>query len=1169
MTINATSYYFSSLNGNDSNSGTSNTSPWKSMEKLQELLRNISAGDVILFERGSSWDRVRLNIENISGNEGSPIVFTAYGQGLKPRFKGSKVAGTFIREGNIWRLEDNDLPEYVVDATRLIPFIYIDERHYEVSRYPDNDYLYTGSTNVDYFLEDYSQNWENDQWVNGLAVVRVLNWKWYSRRINSNSNTRLDFDNFGSSYETSSTPYLIRNHVNACNLEGEWAQQNNTLWINYSSDLNTKKVEYPVVDIIFTIKNCHYLKFENLQVERSNLFNFYIETSNVEIVDCFISDAGGGLINSQEHSDVIISRNYFTRGRRGGIFLEKSHGEVSYNTFKKMAFDGAANTEKPYGACVMNWYCDDITSVDHNVMDSVNLGYHGHWSNAENYVTNNYITNFGLTVRDCGALYFGADYTGHSKIVNKNILINAHNKFVHGLYIDYSSNNVKADSNTIANTNIAIFIHASKNNEIRNTNIINPAYNMDPPAWNQAIRLDEYLYNHNGSDVSPIIYNNIQNNTIVLGRTQNEKAVMFFNVINDKHTNIIDNNLYFNPFGTHTDIITSGEDYSSYDSYDFYNWKITSGFDSHSELNPTHWTFQSVSGISEDDFVTLLFNPTDKDSIFDLRNLDTKFIDTHGNLYTDYVTVPAFYSKILFYVGVYELANHQPVIQNQQFTVRYEMDMSNYIGKILGQDYDQDQTLTYSIISGNTNNIFTLDSHSGNLYFNKEISNTSSKTYTLSVQVIDNGTPTLSQTAIITVYFIQNTRIIYIDPENTVDLQKNGSIDHPFSSWNEVNWVQGHTYLLKSGTSTNIEYFTIGADSITIGSFGDGEKPIIQFSTSNYAIRLFERRNIKIKNLNIIASNALSCIYSLGSNSNNIVIENCDLESNNTIINASGGNNFAFRYNIFRNSSTGISTYAENNNIEYNLFVNNQEGIIVNNNTSSNHILNNVFYNNLVGVVTGNSNLVLFNNIFYLTNSNDQAFIRGNVNFTADHNLYFPDHPGFISIEGKILNNLDEYKRELDIEKNSVNQDPLFQDTYINNFALQPGSPAIDAGTYTGISLDFVGNAVPYGNAPDMGIYELSDVQSSDPDIKVSNESFPFIIYPNPTAGQFNLSIKNKKFTHGSLILSSVAGDLIWQQNIYNTGDLIFNIPVNKGIYLIQLLDNKSIVLQTDKLIIY
>ena len=79
---NNTSYYVDATNGNDSNSGTSPATAWKSLTKVSNS--SFSPGDSILFKRGEIW-RGHLIINN-SGLYGAPIVYGAYGEGDKPLF---------------------------------------------------------------------------------------------------------------------------------------------------------------------------------------------------------------------------------------------------------------------------------------------------------------------------------------------------------------------------------------------------------------------------------------------------------------------------------------------------------------------------------------------------------------------------------------------------------------------------------------------------------------------------------------------------------------------------------------------------------------------------------------------------------------------------------------------------------------------------------------------------------------------------------------------------------------------------------------------------------------------------------------------------------------------------------------------------------------------------
>jgi hypothetical protein len=79
----ATVYYVDSTNGNDAQAGTLVKNPWKSLAKISS--HNFNPGDTIYFHRGREW--AGGLIINSSGNNHSPIVYTAYGKGPDPVIK--------------------------------------------------------------------------------------------------------------------------------------------------------------------------------------------------------------------------------------------------------------------------------------------------------------------------------------------------------------------------------------------------------------------------------------------------------------------------------------------------------------------------------------------------------------------------------------------------------------------------------------------------------------------------------------------------------------------------------------------------------------------------------------------------------------------------------------------------------------------------------------------------------------------------------------------------------------------------------------------------------------------------------------------------------------------------------------------------------------------------
>ncbi len=93
------SYYLDPA-GNDSNSGTSAASPWRSIAKLNSVA--FSPGDNIYFKRGGLWRE--MLVPRNGGASGSPVTFSAYGTGPQPVISGSDiVSGWRHANGSVYQ----------------------------------------------------------------------------------------------------------------------------------------------------------------------------------------------------------------------------------------------------------------------------------------------------------------------------------------------------------------------------------------------------------------------------------------------------------------------------------------------------------------------------------------------------------------------------------------------------------------------------------------------------------------------------------------------------------------------------------------------------------------------------------------------------------------------------------------------------------------------------------------------------------------------------------------------------------------------------------------------------------------------------------------------------------------------------------------------------------
>ncbi|MBK7031131.1 MAG: cadherin domain-containing protein [Bacteroidales bacterium] len=100
--------------------------------------------------------------------------------------------------------------------------------------------------------------------------------------------------------------------------------------------------------------------------------------------------------------------------------------------------------------------------------------------------------------------------------------------------------------------------------------------------------------------------------------------------------------------------------------------------------------------------------------------------------------------------------NQAPVITNQTFSINENSVNGTAVGTVIAYDPDAGQILTYSILSGNTNNAFAINSTTGIITVANSVALNyeSTPSYTMVVKVQDNGNSSLSSQATVTINLI-------------------------------------------------------------------------------------------------------------------------------------------------------------------------------------------------------------------------------------------------------------------------------------------------------------------------------------------------------------------------------------------------------------------------------
>ena len=100
---------------------------------------------------------------------------------------------------------------------------------------------------------------------------------------------------------------------------------------------------------------------------------------------------------------------------------------------------------------------------------------------------------------------------------------------------------------------------------------------------------------------------------------------------------------------------------------------------------------------------------------------------------------------------------NSPTISPQNFSIAENSATGTSVGTVIASDADAGQTLTYDIISGNTGNAFAINSATGAITVARALDYETISSYSLTVQVTDNGSPSKNASAVITIAIIEET----------------------------------------------------------------------------------------------------------------------------------------------------------------------------------------------------------------------------------------------------------------------------------------------------------------------------------------------------------------------------------------------------------------------------
>lgn len=545
-TAKAATYYVSPT-GNDANNGTSQSTAWRTVARVQQESVGLQPGDQILFQRGGTYSG-HLTV-NASGTAGQRIVFGAYGNGSLPVISGATtVSGWTVHQGHIWR----------ANVAQGVKYVHVNNSLQTLARYPNTGWLRVNTASTTQ-LNSSGLTQANGHWHGAELVVRSTNWCYENAVVSNFSNGTLSFPSIVYNPGNYQWGFFLRNKLSELDSPGEWYHDPTAgvlyFWAPANADPNTMNVLASVHENGIEVGwQRQYVTVQDLAFSGHKHAGVY--------------NGGGAHVNV---TGCTFERSYY------GLRSYGSYGTYSGNTLRHTYASSMA-------------ILDHNTTVENNTIEDIALvaglgesfwGYYGMYvSGATNVVRANRITRTGnsgiflggsplvekniitdimVTLNDGGGIYWDS---ADGAVIQENIISNVGGN-LESVAMDYSINTQLGHGIYFGNAEIHDItvrrntVHgcSSAGIHVDHTMVSSGIQVRDNVLYNNDIQLSiTDQSNVNGPGAAPPYFlanfNDVYSGNTLYCLTKEQRCVQQFHV---HGTNLVDfgtftNNRYFNPY---------------------------------------------------------------------------------------------------------------------------------------------------------------------------------------------------------------------------------------------------------------------------------------------------------------------------------------------------------------------------------------------------------------------------------------------------------------------------------------------------------------------------------------------------------------------------------------------------------------------------------------------
>ncbi len=641
-----TARYVSS-SGSDTNNGLTESTPWRTLDKVNAEFSNLNPGTEILLKKGDSFYGTLVITKSGTSGSNSPFVFGTYGDGNDPIIHGF----TTITDG--WTHVGNNVYSHDIIADEQTNMVLVNGVQVPMGRWPNGTtYRTYESFNGASSITDNTLSEETPyNWVGAEVVIRMTYCILGRFTITGHTGNTISYSGNTIDYLYNNFGYFIQNDIRTLDVENEWYHDHAAGKFYIYGNPAGKTIQIATkTNIIQNHGGYDYITLENLSLQGSigDIISFdggnWYNAANTIIRNCILKFGGSRGIDIYGSNGFIVD-NIIEQCNDNAIHIVSgSNTIVTGNTITNIGLL-LGQSKRLSANGIYNGGTNSL--IDHNIINNIGLNGITAGSGTSGIVKHNFINNYCLTLTDGGGIYHGpsnrsmpSDYT-----IENNICLNGYGNYngttssstylAEGIYLDSYCTGHTVQYNICAhNAGNGIKLSSSHDNILQ--------YNL---CFDNK---EAQLFSSGFWSEYATLYNNTIRYNQFIGKEINHYTLKVYLTIADNISNygISNYNYYARPInqGSNDVIIRTGQN-SNWVNRTLSEWRSYSNQDANSN--------NSLAGsVSNLDDIHFIYNETDENKYY---SLSAPMKDVANTTYSGIITLSPWSGLVLLGPGTVTL----------------------------------------------------------------------------------------------------------------------------------------------------------------------------------------------------------------------------------------------------------------------------------------------------------------------------------------------------------------------------------------------------------------------------------------------------------------------------------------------------------------------------------